>query len=272
LFSSTAARFAKKARSTMPPSLYLHGAGIVLCTAIAFFSLDASARNASRCLTFHHYDSYSGTVGIANSCGQCRRTTIYWCDGTSRPVQVLASSSYRVPGFAGCTMKKFEDFPCEAPVHTQTRTERRIRVVKTEDRPAIASSIPIKPPIETKNNRGTSPRTLAAIPSPKVDSPAPPKIDKRTKTQLALFPEASEYDWNTLLCTVNGQSLISQAEALLTRKAVLREMVDRISSGPEAVGKLDEVDGANKELKAIDRELGRFRERAKEILQDREVN
>ena len=89
---------------------------------------------------------------------------------------------------------------------------------------------------------------------------------------MALFPSASEHDWNTLLCTESGQSLIRQSEALLNRQEVLLEMIVRISLGPHAPEKADELDAASKELQAIERELRKFPERAKNIIRNHILN
>ncbi len=289
----------------MPPKLYLYGAGIVLCAAIALISAGASARNSSRCLTFQGYDSEAGTVAIGNSCSQCRMATIRWCDGSRLSLQVPGSSSYRVPGFIGCTMRKTADTPCEQPPRSSSRqSPKRGRAAKKEKKATAVSSTQKRLPIEPYDNhragKGSVPgdqaaspaqgkgvpsaansmeaitepsgNGVAAIPSQKVNPATRPEIGKRTPRQMALFPSASEHDWNTLLCTESGQSLIRQSEALLNRQEVLLEMIVRISFDPHALEKANELDAASKELQAIDRELRKFPERAKKIVQNHILN
>lgn len=286
------------------PKLYLCGAGIVLCAAIALVSAGASARNSGRCLTFQGYDRETETVVIGNGCSECRITTVRWCDGSRLSLQVPGSSSYSVPGFAGCTMRKTADTPCEQPPQRSSRqTPKHRRTGRKGKKTATDSSTQDRLPIEPQDSQrdrkgslpadqarttqekgvtsaassleaitGPSPKGVLAIASQKEKLATRPATGKRTPRQIALFPSASDRDWDILLCTESGQSLIRQSEALLNRQEVLLEMIVSISFSPQALEKADELDAASKELQAIDRELSKFPERAKKTIQEHIFN
>lgn len=82
---------------------------------------------------------------------------------------------------------------------------------------------------------------------------------------VSVFPDGSEDEWNTLLCTVSGQGLISDTKALLNRRILLQEMVSRISSDPGAPEK-EELEAATREMRAIERQIKKFPERARAVI------
>jgi hypothetical protein len=224
---------------------------------------------------------------------------VHWCDGSALPIKLPSSTIRRIQGFPGCMMQVSADAPCagQSPYHTPKQSPKRSLRAKKDGAPAALSSNTGKPPLKPRDYRtvsgskasdraasaaqdakvpastnsmhaGTGPprSSLAAIPPNQDTALTQPKTGQRTSTQIAVFPEASEYDWTTLLCNQSGQSLIRQTDALLGRRAVLQTMLGDLRFSSDAVEKLEEWIAAEKEVEAINRELDKFRGRARAII------
>ena len=271
----------------MASRLNLHTVTVVCCAAVAaLMPAKASAHISSSCFTFQGYDGQSRTVGIKNNCSECRTAAIHWCDGTTLHLKVSGSRTQRVQGYPGCGMQIMGDNRCAQP--SPNPPGRRLSVAPkatppSPDRSPRAPSNQNHPPVPdqaaggTKDSQagdaaasiaatGDTPGGRLAVSSLQ-DAPAVPlKIEVKTPTRMAVFPSASAYDWGTLLCSERGTGLIRQTDALLDRRAVLQIMLGELWFSPDAVEKQDEWMAAEKEVDAINRELSKFQERAKAII------
>ena len=288
----------------MLPRLYLYWAAVVFCAAIALISGNASTHHLSHCFTFQAYDVETRTAVFRNSCSECRNAVIQWCDGSTRSLKVSQSTGLRVHGFRGCVAQITADYRCaEQPAHYSSRqSQKRLPQVKKDHAPLAISSNAERPPLKPSDDNRTAGQAasgqgasaaqdgpsaaansmqalnepagnrLVVIP-PQKDAPgAQPKIEAKTRIQMAIFPDASEHDWGTLLCSESGQSLIRETEALLSRRAVLQIMLGELWFSPDVVEKQQDWIAAEKEVQAINKELNKFQERAKAVIDGKETN
>jgi hypothetical protein len=79
---------------------------------------------------------------------------------------------------------------------------------------------------------------------------------------MAAFPDLSEHEWGTLLCSESGQSLLTETKALLNRRAVLQMVLGDLWFSPDAVEKQEEWITAEREVRDINRKLYEFHEGA----------
>jgi len=205
-----------------------------------------------------------------------------------------------VQGIPGCMMRITGGARCVEPTALRpvSLSQKHALQAKKGDEPAVKPPPPDGLPLKQSDNNHTAPRTAArvkdvtsvkdagalaatnpieaarepacslfdALPPPHETPNDRPKTDIRTPTQMQVFPEASGDDWHTLSCSESGQSLIKQADALLSRRAALQTALSEMRLRSDTVDKLEEATAAEKEVQAIDRELGKFRERAKAII------
>jgi len=202
---------------------YLVRAGFVIFALFAFITVEAAARrNPSRCLTFESFDPATGTVSIKNRCSQCRRVTIGLCDGSTDHIRVPRLTSKNVPGFPGCTKRKTADYPRERSPRKARRQSLRDAPRRKQHTLSAAASARKRPEpsslgsqvitgvhekqASTSAGKGNSPAPASnamGVPAPLHNSHA----YTRTPMQIAVFPEGSEQEWSTLLCTISGQRL-----------------------------------------------------------------
>lgn len=273
----------------MPPKLYRPWLAIVLCAAVALVAFEASARNPSRCLTLRYDEDIP--ADIMNDCSECRRATIRRCDGTRFTMEVEGSAWDRVPGSFGCEMEKTAESRCtrHRSRHPSRKSRRRAAQIKkntasiastprksqlkpSDDRQTIPSG---QPAIDRGTGAGVSVATnsmqaanepveskLAAVPRQKDTLGALARIKAKTRTQMVAFPDLSEHDWGTLLCSESGQSLVTETKALLDRRAVLQIVLGELWFSSDAVEKQEEWFAAEREMLDINRKLHEFHDGA----------
>lgn len=242
----------------------------VFCTAVVLFSVESFAQSSGRCFSFQNYDAARGSVEIVNRCGDWRRAEIHWCDGRVIAFAVSGSRAIRARTAVGCPMrivgesgqlreKIHRKMPKKNPTEVSNKSASAVFASKLErekrsDPPARASDQGTK----TADGAGSSASLNFMGPVEELEA---------TQTQIAVFPESSKRDWNTLLRTASGELLIREAEALLDRKAALQRLLGESRFSLDTPEKHEERIAAGKELQAIDRELRKFKERAKAIIE-----
>jgi len=268
-----------------------------LFAAFTSASMGTPAQAKSGCFLFQRYDSGNATVELRNSCSECREAVVRFCDGFMAPVIVPAGGVRRVNAFPNCAMRVAAERSCGETHPSRGASSARSRPVafasKNEPLPRRQDS-KTSPPRHTLTGpppKSAGPAGLNTIaPHQKTGSPAPPqekeepfkngstltlqqmgpnaaiKPSNRSAVQRAVFPGTSEEDWSTLICSLSGQTLVHEAEALLTRKEILQVMLVEIWFSADADRKQNEWAAALKEIQAIERELSQFDERARAII------
>jgi hypothetical protein len=271
----------------MPLRLYVPW--VVISAVLALHSIEAAAQSSGRCFSFIN-EAGSGTVEIVSRCADWRKATVRWCNGRVLRIAVAGSRAIRLPAVPGCVMRITGEFGTNG--RKAGRGKKAFTEASKESAPAALES-KLKPEEPRKQTAGTkaapSVRTSdqsaagewgliaslsfmgpvkepEAIPLPKDTSLAEEKAGRATQTQIAVYPEASKDDWDTLLCIASGALLIRQTEALLNRKAALEASLHENWLNLDAADKQEERIAADKELHAIGRELGKFKDRAKAII------
>jgi hypothetical protein len=247
----------------------------------------AFAQHSSFCFEFQPYDGETGTVGIKNICSGCMQAVVHWCGGSALPIKLAASAAGRVQGIPGCMMRITGGARCAeaSSLHPAKLSRKYVLQAKKGNEPAVTPPPPERQPFPSGEDRtaphppahekdlasvndagalaATNPIEAAKEPSRSLFAA---ETGWRTPTQMEVFAGASEDDWRALSCSESGQSLIKQADALLSRRAALQTMLIELRLRSDAIDNLEEAIAAVKEVQAIDREVGKFRERAKAII------
>lgn len=247
---------------------------VVFCAAVVLFSVEAFAQNSGRCFSFQNYDAARGSVEIVNRCADWRRAEIRWCDGRVIAFAVSGSRAIRARTAVGCPMRIVgESGQLPEKVHTEVSNKSASAVLasKLEREKRTTEIADTKADLPARaSDQGTKTADGAGL-SASLNFMGPVKELEATQTQITVFPESSKRDWNILSYTASGELLIREAEALLDRKAALQRLLGEDRSNLDAPEKYEEWIAADKELHAIDRELRKFKERAKAIIEAKAI-